>query len=82
MFFVTYILLMCLALPSILAMPSEQDVMESNIESKINWGPVWDDLEGNNEFVVRMQDDVADEGKFKATVVTIQTLALSLALPR
>ena len=63
MFFIKFFVLMYLTLPCIWGMPSEPLEAVTDIENKINWGPVWDDLEGNNEFVAGVQHDVAYQGK-------------------
>ncbi|TMW42432.1 hypothetical protein DOY81_012489 [Sarcophaga bullata] len=52
---------MCLTVPCIWGMPSEQLEAEPDKTTKINWGPVWDDIEGDNEFVVRKQDVETDQ---------------------
>ncbi|KAI8117048.1 uncharacterized protein LOC111684876 [Lucilia cuprina] len=36
-------------------------VMPDEAQVKINWGPVWDDIEGNNEFVVRNLEVESEE---------------------
>ena len=73
MVFIKFILLICLTLPCIWGMPSEQAGTEPQLTTKINWGPVWDDIAGDNEFVVRMQDAVTDQGKLnlKLPIMTL-----------
>ncbi|TMW42431.1 hypothetical protein DOY81_012488 [Sarcophaga bullata] len=61
MFVVKLIVLMCLTVPCIWSMPSEQLEAEPDKTTKISWGPVWDDLEGNNEFVPGVQHDVPSQ---------------------
>ena len=58
-----FFVFICLTLPCIWAMPSEQLGVEPELTTKINWGPVWDDIAGDNEFVMRKQDIVTDQGR-------------------
>lgn len=41
----------------------DQVVLADEAAGKINWGPVWDDQEGNNEFVTRNLEENSKEGK-------------------